>query len=128
MVLEAYREEEMWITSRWSLTYPAGWEQILKGVSAVYDFYDQPQLLVMNRAVSVKNAKDILALSESMNLTIRGNSRLVKTPVQIRFYNQLAAVDVSVPMLTEEFRNVSYESLSRSLGKYLDSIELAMHR
>lgn len=43
-------------------------------------------------------------------------------------YNQLQAVDVSVPREIDEFRDTDYEKCNHSLCQYMDSIELAMHR
>ncbi|MCM1496827.1 MAG: hypothetical protein NC089_13655 [Bacteroides sp.] len=67
-------------------------------------------------------------LKEARNLTFRGRSTIIKVPIMITFYNQSNAVDVCVAMMTDEFTKTDYEKFNKSLGQYLDSIELAMYK
>ena len=128
MELIAAKEENNWVLSRWDLTYKVGWEHIQKGVSAVYDFYSNPEILVASSPIKINSKEDIMNIPETMNLTIRGMSDIIKAPIMITFYNQMQAVDVSVAQVSDEFKNINYEKFNHSLCQYLDSIEIAMYR
>ena len=128
MLLVGVKEENGWLLSRWHLTYRVSWEQLLKGISAMYEYYKQPEVLVDGRPVSVKEKGDISKITENMNITLRSVSDIIKVPIMITFYNQLADVDVNVAGMTEEFKTADYEKFNKSLSQYMDSIELAMHR
>ncbi len=129
MFLVGVKEDNGWITSRWHLTYRVGWEQICKGVSAVYEYYDQPEVVIGDRLKQISCKEDVLKLGEAGSLTIRGFSKIIKAPIMITFINQLQAVDVMVPIMTDgEFASADYQQFNTSLCQYMDSIELAMYR
>ena len=132
MLLIGVREENGWLYSSWNLTYRVGWQHICKAVNAVYDFYDGTQILVDGFAerniIKISNKNEILNIDESRNMTIRGYSKIIKSPLEIVFYNQMRRVDVTVPCMLEEFKTADYQKFNRSLCQYLDSIELAMYR
>ena len=128
MLLIGVKENDGWIMSRWNLTYGTGWEGILKACNSVMKYYDKLEILVDNNIVNAKSEEEIMKLDESRSLTFRGLSKIIKVPLMITFYNQLQAVDVSVAMIGEEFSTVDYEKFNKSLGQYMDSIELAMNR
>ncbi len=79
------------------MTYPVGWENITKAVASVYDYYDQVEVLADGEPVSIGSKDGIKDIPEDRTMTIRGISKIVKAPIMITFYNQLQAVDVSVP-------------------------------
>ena len=127
MHLIGVREENGWDISRWELTYRVGWEHIKKGVSTILDLYEHVEVLVDN--TSIEGTKDaIMNAEEGRTMVIRGASKILKAPVMIVFYNQLATVDVNVAQVSDEFQNVNYEKFNHSMCQYLDSIELAMYR
>ncbi|MCR5721850.1 MAG: hypothetical protein K6G72_05870 [Lachnospiraceae bacterium] len=128
MHLIGVKEEGAWLISRWNLTYRVGWDTIVKGVSTVYELYEQPEVLMDGKPVEIGAKEDILKLPERGNLCIRGISKIIKVPIMITFYNQLAAVDVNVAQATDEFKGADYERFNHSLCQYMDSIELAMYR
>ncbi len=128
MHLIGVKEDDGWLFSRWELTYPAGWYNITKGVSAAFETFDAPEVLVRNEPVRIEKAEEILDVPENANMVIRGMSNILKIPVMIRFYNQLMAVDVNVPKISDKYKNPDYEKFNHSLCQFLDSIELAMHR
>lgn len=128
MLLVGVENQNAWLISRWKLTYPVGWEQICKAVYSVYDYYNGAEVLVDNKKAIVQNKNDIISLSESGTMTIRGISKIVGVPIMITFVNQTNIVDVNVAKATEEFQNADYESFNKSLCVYMDSIELAMYR
>ncbi len=128
MVLMGFQEDGKWIQSSWNLTHRIGWDQICKGVSGVFDYYDRLEVLIDNQRVNVESSKDVLELSEAGSLTFRGVSTIIQVPLMITFINQTNTVNVAVACMTDEFRNTTYERLSKSLGQYLDSIELLMYR
>ena len=128
MHLIGLKKEDVWIFSRWELTYPVGWDNITKAVASVYDYYDQVEVLADGEHVSVGSKDEIKDIPEDRTMTIRGISKIVKAPIMITFYNQLQAVDVNVPLDIDEFRDTDYEKFNHSLCQYMDSIELAMHR
>jgi len=128
MHLIGVKEERGWLISRWELTYRVGWDKITKGVSSVFDYYEQVEVLANGNPVRVSSKDDILKVHEDRTLCIRGLSKIVKVPIMITFYNQLAAVDVNVASSNEEFKKADYEAFNHSLCQYMDSIEIAMHR
>lgn len=122
------RESNGWLSSRWKLTYKAGWERILNACAFSSKYYDQFEVVVDNQIVPVHTEEEILALEEAGSLIFRGMSTIVKVPVMITLYNQMDAVDVSVAMATDEFSKADYEMFNKSMGQYMDSVEIAMYR
>lgn len=127
MHLIGVKEDNGWLSSRWELTYPTGWNGILNGVRSAYRYFDQPEILVNSDPVRIDSEEDISRIPESGNMTLRGLSQLIKAPVSIRLYNQLSAVDVTVAQSTDEFKKADYEQFNHSMCQFLDSFELAMH-
>ena len=128
MLLTGVEASNGWLLSRWNLTYRVGWEHICKAVHAVYEFYDQPEVLTDNMLAAIGNQDDILKLEEKGSMTIRGLSKILKVPLMIIFVNQTNVVDVSVAQATDEFSEADYQKFNISLCQYMDSIELAMYR
>ncbi len=128
MTLFDVTEKENWIFSDWQLTYPVGWEQICKAVSALYDTFGNPELLRNNKVIAVEGKQDILSIDESINIMIRGMSKILKVPVMITFHNRSDMAKIVVATATEEFRDIDYKKFNLSMGQFMDSIELAMYR
>ena len=128
MLLIGVREENGWLSARWNLTYPVGWQHICKAVATMYDFNKNPEVLVDGNAVEVSDKQDILNIEEGGDMVIRGYSTIVNCPLMITFYNQTQAVDVTVPCMAGEFSEADYQKFNLALGQYMDSIELAMYR
>lgn len=128
MILLNVEEKDKWLISRWALTYRVGWEQILKACVFGTADYSNSEILVDNQIVSVKSKEDYSKLEEAGSLSFRGISAILKVPVMITFYNQTDIASVSVAMANEEFSKADYEKFNKSLGQYLNSIELAMYR
>lgn len=128
MLLVGVKESGGWLISRWNLTYRVGWEHICKAVHAVYEFYNQPEVLTDNRPAAIDKKENILKLEERGSMTLRGMSTIIQVPVMITFHNQTDAVDVNVAKATSEFSEADYQRFNVSLCQYLDSIELAMYR
>ncbi len=128
MLLIGVKENEGWLLSRWNLTYRVEWAKLCKAVHFMYDYYSGLELLLDDRRIEIQNKMELLHLQEGRNLTIRGMSKIIGVPIMITFYNQSEAVDVNVAGMTKEFQNVDYQGFNMSLGQYMDSIEIAMHR
>lgn len=128
MLLIGVKESSGWLLSRWNLTYRVGWEHICKAVQSVYEFYEQPEVLVDNRLIAIAGKEDISKLDEASSLTVRGLSTIIKIPIMITFMNQTNIVDVNVAQATSEFSKADYQKFNMSLCQYMDSIELAMYR
>ena len=128
MLLIGVKESSGWLLSRWNLTYRVGWEHICKAVQSVYEFYEQPEVLVDNRLITIAGKEDISKLDEASSLTVRGLSTIIKIPIMITFMNQTNIVDVNVAQATSEFSKADYQKFNMSLCQYMDSIELAMYR
>ena len=60
-------------------------------------------------------------------MTIRGMSKIIRVPLMITFFNQSDVVNVWVACVSEEFKEADYQNFNRSLGQYLDSMELTMY-
>ncbi|MGI6607659.1 MAG: hypothetical protein ACOX1F_01585 [Erysipelotrichaceae bacterium] len=127
MLLLEVKEEKGWLLSTFNLTYAASWENICMAVSRVYDYYDNVEVLADDKMINIDNKDDILKLEEKGKMTIRGTSRIIKTPMMIEFFNQLKIVNVTIPIISEEFREMDYKKFNLSLGEYMDSIEIAMY-
>ncbi len=129
MLLIGVKEDEGWLLSRWNLTYRVSWEQICKAAASVYNYYDGLEILVDDEVIELSSKEDVLKIEEARNLTFRGVSQVIKVPMMITLYNQLKEVDVNIPIMADgEFSKADYQSFNMSLGQYLDSIEIAMHR
>lgn len=128
MLLVGVKDENAWLISRWNLTYRVGWNHICKAVHSVYDYYKGLEILIDNKLTEITNKDELLNIGEARTLTFRGNSTIIGVPIMITFYNQTNVVDINVAAATDEFKNVTYESLNKSLCQYLDSLELAMYR
>lgn len=128
MVLLGVKKDDGWLLSSWNLTYRVGWRHICKGVNSVYDFYNKPEVLVNGKTIEVSDKSEVLDADERGNMTIRGFSKIINAPIMITFYNQTQRVDVTVPCVTDEFKEADYQKFNKSLCQYLDSIELAMYR
>jgi hypothetical protein len=87
MLLIGVKESNGWLSSRWNLTYSAGWKQICKAAYSVYDYYNQVEILVDGAPVSLSSKDEILQLKEAGNLVLRGISTIVKVPLMITFYS-----------------------------------------
>lgn len=128
MLLINVNKNDGWLFSEWNLTYPVGWENICKAVSALYGFFKDPEILINDSATSVKSKQDVLSLDESANLMIRGISDIIHVPIMITFYNQTNIVRAVVRAATKEFLKKDYKSFNLSMCQFMDSIELAMYR
>lgn len=126
MLLVDVKENELWLFSKWNLTYGCGWEKILKGVSYVYDYYENLEILIDNKPSDIKDKSEIMNIPEASELTFRGMSKILRVPVMITFYNQLQAVNVNVAKVTKEFKVCDYQKFNMSMCQYMDSIELGM--
>lgn len=127
MLLVAVKEEKGWLTSKWQLTYPVGWQRICKAANSAYDYYDNLEILIDNVKVDLSSKNDLLKLEEGGAMTIRGMSKIIRVPLMITFFNQSDVVNVWVACASEEFKEADYQNFNRSLGQYLDSMELAMY-
>ena len=133
MLLIGVKKEDGWLRSQWNLTYPTGWDNICRGISTVYEYYDHPEILSSKfpapegELLDINSKKDILKIEEGSFLTIRGISKIIKVPLMMTIFNQTPIVNVSLPSLGEEFENADYEKFNKSLCTYMDSIELYMH-
>ena len=117
-----------WTQSNWELTYRVTWEQLTKSVAFASEFYDQFEVLVDDRPVTVTKKEDIEALPEAGSICFRGLSKILNVPVMITLYNQTSAVVATVAQATDEFKTVAYVNFNHSMCQYMDSLELAMHR
>lgn len=55
MLLIGVKDDNLWLFSRWNLTYGCGWGQILKGVSSVYDYYQHMEILINDKVLDIKD-------------------------------------------------------------------------
>ena len=120
MLLIGITEEPDWIRSTFNLTYRVPWEGLLKGVRGVFPFM---------RGVSpnTDTPEEILSIPEAGSITIRGFSPVIKAPAMLVFHNQTSFVNVAVGRVGEEYQNTDYEKFNKSLGQFMDSIEIMMH-
>ncbi|MBO4363945.1 MAG: hypothetical protein J5912_06165 [Clostridia bacterium] len=119
-----------YLYSEWNLTYRVGWDSILKAVSLIYEYTDDPELQVGDadgdRDITVNDAEEVLSIEEYGRITITGTSQIIQVPVMITFYNQSDFVRVSVRCVTEEFEEADYKKFNLSMCQFLDSAEIAM--
>ena len=131
MKLLGVEKDGNWLYSEWNLTYRVGWENICRAAALIYQYTDEPEILVgdadVSRSVTVGNENDVLSLDECGRLTIRGVSRIIKVPVSITFFNQLDLVRATVACATDEFAEADYRNFNLSMRQFMDSAELAMY-
>ncbi len=128
MVLLSVRKEDGWILSTFNLTYKVGWDNICKAIYATYDCYENVEVLIDDKTIEINSKEEILKLEEAGNMTIRGMCKIINAWIMIKFYNQLNVVNVTMPCVTKDFDEVSYEKFNLAIGQYMDSLELAMYR
>lgn len=134
MLLIGITEEPGWIRSTFNLTYRVSWETLLKGVRGVYPYMrdvsqnaDNPEILVDDEIIQISSPDEILAIPEAGSITIRGFVPVIKTAAMLVFHNQVSFVNVAVGRVGEEYQNTNYEKFNKSLGQFMDSIEIMMH-
>lgn len=128
MVLQSVKEDNGWLESVFALTYRVGWEAICNGMNTAYDSFDRTEILVDDKIVEISSKEDILKLEEAGNMTIRGISKLLKVPVLIRLFNQTNVATLVVGAMNDEFKDTNYEKFNKSVGQFMDSLELNMYR
>ena len=128
MLLIGITEEPGWIRSTFNLTYRVSWETLLKGVRGVYPYMrdvsqkaDDPEILVDDEIIQISSPDEILAIPEA------GSIPVIKTAAMLVFHNQVSYVNVAVGRVGEEYQNTDYEKFNKSLGQFMDSIEIMMH-
>ena len=134
MLLIGITEEPGWIRSTFNLTYRVSWETLLKGVRGVYPYMrdvsqnaETPEILVDDEIIQISSPDEILAIPEAGSITIRGFAPVIKAPAMLVFHNQVPSVNVAVGRVGEEYQNTDYEKFNKSLGQFMDSIEIMMH-
>ena len=127
MLLRELVEQDGWIHSSWELTYPTGWDGILKAAETIHEYYTGCEVLADGSLAPLRTAKDIASIPEVGNLTVRGVSTILNVPVMITFYNQTRVVEVMVAAVSDEFKDTDYKKFNLSMCQYMDSIELAMY-
>ncbi len=128
MHLIGVKEENNWLISRWELTYPVGWNSIVRGVASVYGAYNSVEVLAGDLPLDIISKESLFIVPENRDMIIRGFNTILNAPVMITFYNQLKTVDVYVAQCSDEFRNVDYEKFNHSMCQFLDSVELSMYQ
>ena len=131
MKLLGVEKEGGWLYSEWRLTYRVGWGHILSAASLLYEYTENPEIIVADadgkKSVEIKEAKEVKEIDEYGRLTIRGMSEMIKVPVSITFYNQSDFVTATVACATEEFAEADYKNFNLSMCQFMDSAELAMY-
>ena len=134
MLLIGFTEEPGWIRSTFNLTYRVPWEGLLKGVRGVFPYMhsissdaDSPEVLVDDAIIQISSRDEILSIPEAGSITIRGFSPVIKAPAMVVFHNQTSFVNVAVGRVGEEYQHTDYEKFNKSLGQFMDSIEIMMH-
>lgn len=88
---------------------------------------DNPEILVDDEIIQISSPDEILAIPEAGSITIRGFVPVIKTAAMLVFHNQVSFVNVAVGRVGEEYQNTDYEKFNKSLGQFMDSIEIMMH-
>ena len=133
MLLIGVKKDDGWLHARWELTYPAGWVNICNGISEIFEFFDQPEILIAQtmadnkQSIDIKSKDEIANINESSLMTIHGMSKIFKLPLTMTFYNQTKIVDIAIPADGKEFAETNYEKFNHSFCAFMDSIELYMH-
>lgn len=131
MKLLGVEKRGCFLYSEWTLTYRAGWEQICRAASLIFQYTEGPEVLTGDAggesAADVQTADGVLSLEEAGYLTVRGTSEILRVPVMITFYNQLDIVMAYVGCVTEEFSEADYKKFNLSMCQFMDSAEIAMY-
>lgn len=141
MVLREYKKQDNWMITGWQLTYKVGWKGALMISEAMFPYLENGEVLVRDSidgadsdvTEMVKdNEKRFSALLEQEKavITVRGMSRILKCPMQMRLFNQTEVCEVSIPATVikeDEPEEKIYEKLSIGLGQCLNSAEILGH-
>lgn len=142
MELREYKQHGDWLITGWQLTYKIGWKGVLLISEAVFSYLEHGEVLFRDKLTAetesnitekVKGSEKrfmSLADEEGAVLTIRGMSKILKCPFQMRLFNQSDVCEVSVPaalIKDYETSDRKYEMISLRIGHYLNSAEILGH-
>lgn len=127
MILIREKEENGWIHANYQLTRPVSWQQQLKAVHGVYDYFKKTEILIDGLPIQISQPEEILQIPESKAISIRGVLTIIDVPVVVTFYNQADYVNAMVAGANEEFQNTNYEKFNKSMSQIMDSLELMMY-
>ena len=101
--------------------------KLIQGVRGVYPYIEDAEVQVDGEPLRFSTPEDLLAIPEAGSMTIRGFSPVIKAPTMLVFHNQTSFVNVAVGRVGEEYQHTDYEKFNKSLGQFMDSIEIMMH-
>lgn len=127
MILIREKEEKGWVHANYRLTRPVSWQQQLKAVHGVCDYFKKTEILVDGLPIQISQPEEILQIPEAKAISIRGVLTIIDVPVVVTFYNQADYVNVMVAGANEEFQNTNYEKFNKSMSQIMDSLELMMY-
>ncbi|MGN0402658.1 MAG: hypothetical protein ACI4HQ_10455 [Acetatifactor sp.] len=142
MVLREFKKKDDWLITQWQLTYKIGWKGVLLISEAMFPYLEHGEVLCRDQLESetennitekvANSEKRFMSLmeEESAGLTIRGMSKILKCPFQMRLFNQTYVCEVSVPAaLIKDFDTCEnkYEMITLGIGQILNSAEILGH-
>ncbi|MBQ6677449.1 MAG: hypothetical protein IJU75_01930 [Clostridia bacterium] len=131
MKLLGVEKDGAWLFSEWNLTYRVGWEHILRAAALIWEYTEDPEIIVGDasgeRAVKIGGPDDVSSIEESGRLTVRGVSKIIGVPLSVTFFNQLDLVRATVACANEEFSKADYREFNLSMCQFMDSAELSMY-
>ena len=101
--------------------------KLILGVRGVYPYIEDAEVQVDGEPLRFSTPEDLLAIPEASSVMIRGMSPILKAPIMLTFFNQKPFINVAVGRVGEEYQHTDYEKFNKSLGQFMDSIEIMMH-
>ncbi|MBP5256064.1 MAG: hypothetical protein J6Z80_03310 [Clostridia bacterium] len=131
MKLLGVEKDGAWLFSEWNLTYRVGWEHILRAAALIWEYTEDPEIIVGDASgesvVEIGGPDDVSSIGESGWLTVRGVSKIIGVPLSVTFFNQLDLVRATVACANEEFSKADYREFNLSMCQFMDSAELSMY-
>ena len=124
MVLQDVKTNAAWIQMSWKCSYVMRWPNMLYVAQAMLNAFDKPEVIIGDVGAGGESINPATNPPEKGLLVLRGYSKHFKGKISLRFSTNTNDVVVNLPRslnLPED-----YESLSKTCGLFMDTIELRM--
>lgn len=124
MVLQRNEENPKWIRLTWKCSFDLKWNNMLYGVRAVLNTFENPEIKAGDPGAGSINVNPAERPEEKSLLVLQGYSKHFKGNVMISLYTNTRDVMITIPK-SIGFSN-DYEILSKAIGPFMDMLELRM--
>ena len=125
MVLQNVNTNSNWIQAEWNCAFIMQWPNIVFATRAILSSFVNPEVRVGGRGTGSQVVDLVTKPAEQEMLAIQGESKWFKCKTKVVFYTKTNKVVITLHKYCG--LPYDYESMSKALGKFMDSIELRMY-